>query len=370
MRQPLKVLHVHSGNMYGGVERSLVTIAAHRGLTPEIAWRFALSETGRLSRELADAGAAPVVIGRTRARRPWTVWAARAQLRALLRRDPCDVAVVHSLWGLALFGPTLRRAGLKLVLWVHGVAPSPAWEQAAARRIPPDFVIANSGHTARQLPAPFAGLPTEVVHPPEAPQPPTPGARARLRAELGVGAGTVVLVSVARLEPAKGQHVLLRALAGLPGDWRLWVAGGAVRPAEREHEALLHAEARRLGLEARVAFLGERTDIADLLDAADIYVQPNTAPEGFGLALVEALAAGRPVVATDCGPTAEMTTAATARLVPPGDAAALRDALAALLADAGARQSMGASGPHVARALSDPAGVLPRLAVVLRQAAR
>lgn len=361
----LRVLHAHSGNIYGGVETILVTLARHAALAPDIAWRFALTTEGRLSGELAALGAAPIVVGSARASRPWTVWAARAQLAQSLRRAPCDVAIVHSLWGLAMFGATLRRSGARLVRWVHG-PPGPAWQVAWAARTTPDLLIANSRYTASHWLRPHAAVRHEVVYPPLAQRAPAEGARARIRAELGVAPEAVALIHVARVEPAKGQRLLIEALSRLGGPWVLWVAGRA-SPADRAYEAALRADVARLGLERRVTFLGERTDIPDLLEAADIFVQPNVAPEPFGLALVEALAAGLPVVATDCGAVPELTNPATARVVPPGAAGPLRDALSGLMNDAPARQAMRAAGPAAARAINDPARIIPRLAALLRE---
>ena len=88
--------------------------------------------------------------------------------------------------------------------------------------------------------------------------------------------------------------------ASLSG-WVCWTAGGAQRPAEAAYLAELRQTAARLGIAERVRFLGQRTDVPHLLAAADVHCQPNTGPEPFGLAFVEALAAGRPVVTTALG---------------------------------------------------------------------
>jgi glycosyltransferase involved in cell wall biosynthesis len=363
----MRVLHVHSGNLYGGVESILVTLARHASLAADVTWQFALTHTGRLSAELTAAGAAPVVIGAARASRPWTVLAARGQLALHLDRAPCDVALVHSLWSLAAFGPVLRRAGVPVVAWVHGVAPSPAWLAWWAARSRPDAVIANSAFTGGHLPAALRTMPCTVVHPPAALAAPDPTARARVRTELNAHEGEVVLLHVSRLEPGKGHELLLDALGALPPvpAWRCWIAGGAQRPGERAFAAQLAARATARGLASRVSFLGERGDVPALLAAADVFVQPNTAPEGFGLALVEALAAGVPVAATRLGATPEIVDDRTAVLTEPGSAASLAAALRDLIADDGRRRALAANGPARARALSDPAVAIPRLAAAL-----
>jgi glycosyltransferase involved in cell wall biosynthesis len=99
------------------------------------------------------------------------------------------------------------------------------------------------------------------------------------------------LICVASLNDRKGQDVLLRAASLLPDTEVLLVGEGPGRPA-------LKRLAEELGISRRVQFLGIRRDIPDLLAASDIYVQPSRW-EGFGIAAVEAMAAGLPVIASD-----------------------------------------------------------------------
>jgi glycosyltransferase involved in cell wall biosynthesis len=108
------------------------------------------------------------------------------------------------------------------------------------------------------------------------------------------------------------------------------------------------------GLGDRVRFLGERTDVPNLLAAADIHCQPNSAPEPFGLAFVEALYAGLPVVTSDAGGAREIVTPQCGVLVPAGDRAALRDALAGLIGSRDRRATLGSAGPARAAELCDP----------------
>jgi glycosyltransferase involved in cell wall biosynthesis len=292
------------------------------------------------------------------------VWAARAQLGALLRREPADVGMVHSLWTLAVFGPALRRAGARLAVWVHGVAASPWWLERWAARARPDLVLANSRFTLARVPAWLRGVPAAVVHPPHAAAP--PGAtRADTRRTLGASGSDVVVLHVGRMEPGKGHRLLLDAFARVAPAGRLWIAGGAQRGAEAAYLAELRARARRHAMESRVTFLGERGDVAALLAAADVFVQPNTTPEGFGLALVEALAAGVPIVATRLGATPELVADQHALLVPP-EPEALAGALTALVTDPARRRALAAAGPARAAVLSDPAVVVPQLHDLLR----
>ena len=175
-----------------------------------------------------------------------------------------------------------------------------------------------------------------------------------------------------RLEPLKGHRVLIDALAklrDLPG-WVAWVAGGVQRPADADYLAELTGRAARAGVADRVRFIGHRSDPHRVTAAADVYCQPNTAPEGFGLTFVEALYAGVPVVTSGIGGAAEVVDATCGVLTPPGDAAAVADALAGLIRDPARRAKLGANGPARAAALCDPAGSLTRLRDLLGAPAR
>ncbi|SFO77087.1 Glycosyltransferase involved in cell wall bisynthesis [Geodermatophilus dictyosporus] len=129
------------------------------------------------------------------------------------------------------------------------------------------------------------------------------------------------LLFVGLLVRRKGVHLLLEAMAraALPPDVVLQVAGDGPERAD------LEATASRLGLQGRVTFLGFRTDVPRLLGEADAFVLPS-AMEQQPLVLIEALGAGKPVVATDVGGVADMVTGA-GTVVPPGDVTALARAL-------------------------------------------
>ena len=156
-----------------------------------------------------------------------------------------------------------------------------------------------------------------------------------------------------RFERWKGHADLLAAAASLKGDWTIWIAGGPQRPHEIEYARGLRGQAAPLG--DRVRFVGERSDMARVFSGADVHCQPNTHPEPFGIAFVEALYAGLPVVTFDFGGAAEIVTPACGVLLPPDDRSSLAPALQRLIDDSAARAAMGAAGPARARALCDPA---------------
>ncbi|MEM7308483.1 MAG: glycosyltransferase family 4 protein [Planctomycetota bacterium] len=168
-------------------------------------------------------------------------------------------------------------------------------------------------------------------------------ARAEVRAELGLGAGEPAVLVLAALVRRKGIDVLLEALAAQREEPALLVAGDGP-----EREAL-RARAERLGLR-RVRFLGHRSDKAELLAACDVFALPSRL-EGLGVAALEAMAAGRPVLATRVGGLAEaVADGETGLLVPADDSAALAAALGRLLADGPLRERLGRAGPARGRA--------------------
>jgi FkbM family methyltransferase len=336
---------------------------------------FALAyDDGRLGRELRAAGAAVEGLGPARFGRPWTVVRARRRLARLLAGAGPAAVICHACWSHALAAPVARRAGRPLVFWMHDRAGGGHWLERLAARTPPDLVVANSRFTAATAPGLFPGVPVEVlpcaVAPPRVADP--AAARARLRRELGTPADAVVIVLAGRLEPWKGHRLLLAALGRLrdrPG-WAAWIAGGPQKPGEAAYLDALRAGAAAAGLADRVRFLGQRADVPELLAAADLHCQPNTGPEPFGVAFVEALYAGLPVVTTRLGGATEILTADCGVLVEPADPEALAATLAGLIADPSARARLGAAGPARARALGDPAAVGARLRELLPGPAR
>lgn len=355
--QKLRVLHLHSGNMFGGVETVLTTLARIRQECPEMESAIAVCFEGRLSAELRALDVATYRFDEARFRWPWTVWRARAQLRELLRREHFDVAVGHSCWSLALFARTAQAAGVPVVYWAHDIPTGRHWLERRARRERPGLVLANSRTTLAALPRLFPDSPTKVqptfVH--HEPIADRAAGRARIRREFQTPDHMPVILIACRLEPMKGHRVLIEALARLADspDWRCWIAGGVQRPRDHRYLDELSARVRLAGLNDRVRFLGQRSDVPQLMAAADIYCQPNVEPESFGLTFVEAQFAGLPVVTSAIGGATEIVDDACGLLLRPHDSAALADALADLLRDADRRRIMGRAGAERAAANYD-----------------
>jgi glycosyltransferase involved in cell wall biosynthesis len=361
----VRVLHVHPGNIYGGVETMLLTQAQHRNDVPGMQASFALCFVGRFSEQL-DSVAAPVHwLGKVRVRQPLSIRRVRHNLGELLRREPFDVVVTHSCWSQAIFGPVVRKSAVPLVFYLHGPAKGRHWLERWARRTPPDKVVCNSRFTASTLHHLYPQVPAKVVYCPVAP-PQLSDAdsdRKQTRAELQTPEGATVIIQVSRMEPWKGHRLHLEALSLLKDlpDWVCWQVGGAQTPGEENYERELKETASRLGIAERVRFLGQRTEVARLLFASDIFCQPNTGPEPFGISFIEALYAHLPVVTTNLGGAPEIVDDSCGLLVQPNDATALANTLKLLLENRDLRQKLGKAGFSRATALCDVSSQMGKL---------
>lgn len=161
---------------------------------------------------------------------------------------------------------------------------------------------------------------------------------ADLRRDLGLGEDERLVCSLGAITAGRGQDTLVEALAASlrhGAGWHLAIAGEAYeRPLDAQFERRLRALIDRLGVSGRVSLAGRLDDPQALYAAADLFVNPARAPEAFGRAACEALAAGCPVVSTRVGGTAEaLRDGETALLVEPDDPDALAAAIERLLDD-------------------------------------
>jgi len=225
-----------------------------------------------------------------------------------------------------------------------------------------DMVLAVSGDladNARRLGA----RDVRVVPALASPLPPAARTRDEVREELGLDAGRPLVVAVGRLHPQKGYDVLLDAVAR-------WEAGNRLRPAPLvavagdgplEDELATRIRDQRLP----VLLLGRRSDVADLLGAADLCVLPSRW-EGSPFTGQEALRSGTPLVATRAGGMPELFGDA-AEFVPVGDADALAEAVVRVLTDPARAAELAAAGPRQAAGWPDEQAAGRQLAAVYRE---
>jgi glycosyltransferase involved in cell wall biosynthesis len=324
----------------GGSEKALIGLIRHLG---DDGWEchVALPSAPRLAGEYAEAGATVHVISMPRVTTSgspahwlayalaWPVGVARlAQLARRLRVDVIHSNSLHCWHGWAA-AALIRRPHVwhaREIVFQSTAALS--LERWLARHFA-DAVIAVSEAVASQLDPVNVTVVTDEADPRLF----NPARAGRFRRGSGIDDATPLLGSIARLDTWKGFDVLLDAWGDLRQtrpDAQLVIAGGSVAGKEG-YAAGLRERARST---PGVHWLGPRGDVPEILADLDVFVQVSTQPEPFGLVLVEALAAGVPVVAGAAGGPQEILSAAGpagGRLVTPGDPAALARAALALL---------------------------------------
>lgn len=353
----MRVLYVnHTGRVSGG-EHSLLTLLASlpAGVEPavacpdgELAGRLEALGVPRLPLSEVDGGLRLHPVHTPRALLEMV--RASAEVRAAAAAHRPDLVHANSIRsGLLVALSGVRPA----IAHVRDCLPEGAASSLSLRTIARlDGLIANSEHTRASLGA--QGRSARVVHN-SVDLGRFAGAdhgREAMRARLGLPARAPVLAVVAQITPWKGQDVAIAALAALRRehpDATLLLIGAvkfdaaATRFDNRAYLARLERQAAPLG-EGAVRFLGERDDVPDLLAAVDLLLVPSW-EEPFGRSVVEAMAAGVPVLATDVGGPAEILRPARAGiLLPPRDPAPWAASAARLLADPAAREAMGRRG--------------------------
>jgi len=339
----VRVLHVITSLGIGGAER--LVLSAARGL-PRARFDQAICCLAERGVRAADAEAAGVPVFSIDSFPGLRHPIAFARLVRIVRAFRPTIVHTH-LQSANLYGRLAARlAGSPIVVSTeHNVyADKPrryiASERLLARKT--DAIVAVSAEVRQFLSRQLRIDPSSirVVHNGVALDAPSDARVSDLRARLSVGSAGVRLATVASLTRKKGHDVLLRAVARLREggvDFALALAGDGV---ERRR---IEASIARLHLGDRVHLLGAVANVADVLAAVDLFVLPSLV-EGLPLALLEAMATGKAVIATAVGGVPEVVqSGVNGLLVPPGDDAALADAIATLARSAAERDRLGAA---------------------------
>ncbi|HET6394399.1 MAG TPA: glycosyltransferase family 4 protein [Blastococcus sp.] len=364
-RRVVEVLATSAGGV-GSHIRTIVPAVRAAGATVRVCGAAATEELFRFTATGADfrpvgisAGLAPLADG-------------RAVLQLRQAAEGADLLHAHGLRAGLVAAAARRLSGDRtrpLVLTLHNaLQESSGARQRLLRAVEgttiraANLVLAVSGDlaaNARRLGA----RDVRVVPALAPPLPPAARSRDAVREELGLDAGRPLVVAVGRLHPQKGYDVLLDAVARWEADERLrpapLVAVAGDGPLEDDLAARIRAQ--RLP----VLLLGRRSDVADLLGAADVCVLPSRW-EGSPFTGQEALRAGTPLVATRAGGMPDLFGDAAA-FVPVGDAGALADAVVQVLTDPARAAELAAAGPRQAAGWPDEHAAGRQLAAVYRE---
>ena len=341
----IRVMHVISEMGTGGAE-ALVVEMARRGV--DVGWRSAVASHG--GRRVDDLAKADVPHFHTAIPRRTVAGfvAARMTTARVLKGFEPDIVIAHNV--SATLVTRLARPRAPVLTIFHGVTPSDYRNAARILSFASDRVVVVSDAIGNRLKrAGLRGVDVTTIQ--NAVTPAVLKPRSEARAELDLRDDVRVALCLARMEPPKRHDLLLEAWRHLPGEQILLLAGDGSQRSRLEQQAGPMGD--------RVRFLGNRSDVPTLLAAADMTVLISDS-EGLPLAILESLAARRPVVATDVGGVREVLESGSGRCVPPGDVDSITAALHEMLHDESARAEAAKIGVSVVRRFHDPAQMMSR----------
>jgi glycosyltransferase involved in cell wall biosynthesis len=334
-----RILQVALGLNPGGTERLVVELATR--LHADIPMMVCcLDDAGAWAGELEGRGIEVVALHRGDGFRPAL---GLAIAKAAARHDATGIHAHHYSPFVYSALATLWRPSLQVVFTEHGRLSdaAPSRKRRLANRVLarcPRRVFAVSGDLREHLVG--EGFSREVVgviyNGIDVGPLPDAAAKTRARDRLGVPRDALVLGTIARLDPVKDLGTLVRATARIAPQ--LPVAVAVV--GDGSERVPLEKLAADLGVTSVVRFLGHRDDARDWLAGCDVYVNCSIS-EGVSLTILEAMAAGLPVVATRVGGTPEVVDDSCGLLIPARDTEGLAAALLVLARDPGRRQALG-----------------------------
>jgi glycosyltransferase involved in cell wall biosynthesis len=297
-------------------------------------------------------------------------WPAVFRLRRAIRRFNADVVHVNTLFNLQ--GPAAARlAGRPLVWHVRELLPGSRVFRLLTRIMNrlATRIIATSQAVADETGLPASRIDI-VLRSIDCSRFDTLPPASETRRALGLEETAQVIFCPGRIEPWKGQHVLVEALPAVFDAHPEAVALCAGAPAVNKPEYFdaLRARCGELDISGRVYWLGRRDDVPALMAASDLVVLPSVTPEPFGLTVVEAMAAGCPVVATAAGgPLQTLANGETGLLARPDDSTDLAAKINAILDEPVRARAMGAAGTLRARELFSIEREAAEIGALLRQ---
>jgi len=371
MASPQNILVVHNNNDLYGAEKVLLELLSRLDrsrFVPIVVLPTDTRHINRLSPELEKLNIECCFIPLGVLRRKYfklqklprfsfELLAGVRQLMRLIRKR--NIALVHTNTNTILASPLAARfTGVPHVWSIHELMVEPATVRSALHYMIPRFstrVVTVSqavrDHMLKDA-VKFADRFTFVRGAIDVEPFLNAKGRARVRAEWGVRDDEVLIGMAGRVTRWKGQSIFVQAakLIAERHPEAKFAAVGGVFDTEKFYMDRFRKEVHDAGLDNKLTINDFRADMPDVFAAFDIFVLPSILPEPFGLVVIEAMASGKPVVATaPGGPSETVVDGETGFLVPPSDASAIAKALEELLADPPKRISMGEAGRRRAR---------------------
>lgn len=294
-----------------------------------------------------------------RMKQAWTVLKYAVKLARWASRRQIDIIHTNSLKADIYGGIAGRLAGIPVIWHVRDNISEEYLPGAAVRvfrllaRVMPDIVITNSQSTLRTMKMSGAE-PAHVVYSgvTKVPALNDDSPQNLVRSPGVLWPEQPVVALIGRIAEWKGQHVFIRAASQVLKQWpkaMFWIVGAPLF-GEHDYEASLRTLTAQLGVENSVKFLGFKDNVHDVLKQVSIVVHASTIGEPFGQVVIEGMAAGKPVVATNGGALPEIIEPAkTGMLVPMGDSDAMAKALEWLLAHPDEAHAMALAGKEQVR---------------------
>lgn len=366
MKAPQPILVLHSNNdLYGG-DKVLLELLSRLDRTRFIPYVVLPTDTrhiNRFSPELDKLGIeycfVPLGVLRRRYfkwwRPPLFVWEVLRAVRRLLRLiGEKKIALVHTNTNTILAGAVAARIARVPHIWsVHELVLNPAWIRRPLHYLIPrlstrvvtvsravrDHMLQDAPRFKDRFEFILGGINVEPFV--------NAGGRESVRQGWGVSPDELLIGMAGRVTYWKGQSVFAEAAKLILQKYSTvkFVAVGGVFDTEITYMERFRAQVRELGIEKNFIIEDFRSDMPSVFAALDVFVLPSTQPEPFGLVVIEAMASGKPVVATaPGGPSETVVDGETGYLVPPSNPREIASAVEKLLTDPEKRKLMGEAG--------------------------
>ncbi len=342
---PLKVIHLVEDLKIGGAERVIGDTALGLDRKKYDVSVWCVTRGGETATELSEKGIEVKILGISSYHNPLSTF----KMTRLLKASRADIVHTHGYFASVIGRLAARRAAIPVILaHVH----STYWEYKkrhlmierklsrftqkiiCCSKAVENFVRNTEKITDNKTIVIYNGVDEGRFSPRKS--------STSIRAEFGLDEEAAVVGTVSSLTPHKGHEYLIQAASlvqdTFPSVKFLVVGDGPLR-------IKLEEQAKNLNIHPSVIFTGTRKDIPEILSLLDVFVLPSHTREGLGIVIIEAMAAEKPVVATDIGGIPEVVDdGETGLLVPPGDPEALSKAITTLLQDPSRAKTMGEKG--------------------------